>query len=104
MKKTVKYNGENIKVEFEYKKNSEWDSEEWKLGAINRIVGYDFIINGRLFRVVMTCTGIIRRGKYAGEKYNNAVLTVPEHLEGIFTENHKDVIEALLIKYPELLN
>ena len=106
MKKTVKYNGQNIKVEFEEKINSRWYAKEQKEGQLNALINYDYIINGRVFKVVAECVGYRKRGinLYAGSIENSVLLSVPEHLKGTFRNTQKCVIEALLIKYPELKN
>jgi len=105
MKKTVKYNGKNLKVEFEEKVNSTWYNEKPKAGSLNAIVGYDYTINGHTFKIVAECVGYKKRGRnmYAGSIENSVTLTVPEHLRESFKNTQKCVIEALINKYPNII-
>jgi hypothetical protein len=99
MKKTVKVNGSITTVDFTYAVNSKVViTEKPNVGDLVSIVGYDYVINGEVFKVVATTTATkpTKNMLYFGQVGMNTVLTVPELLRESFKDNKKSVIEAIL--------
>jgi carbonic anhydrase len=87
MKKTVKYNGENIKVNFETANKTRVVDRMDGIRILEAHGTKDFIINGKAYKIEWTT------------KYNNTY-SVKHHFEG-FTcgDSEKKVIEHIISKY-----
>ena len=100
MNKSVTIKGVKSTVKFNYTVNSKVfinSIDKSKTGDLISIVGYDYIINDVLYKIVATTfAGKPNRNSFFGGLNTVTTLTVPELLPDTFQNNHKAVIEAIL--------
>ena len=105
MKKTVNFKGEKIQIEFQKTVNSGVHFKERIEKELISVVGYDYVINNTIFKIVARTIGYKRRtGLYAGSIEGRTKLSVPGVLQKEFENVDKKVIEALINKFPSLLD
>lgn len=106
MKKTINIDGNPITVDFSYKVNSTVEicdmySQKNKIGDLFSIIGYDFNIDNRIFKIIYRC--YIAEKRFLSTRCARYVVSIPGITALNFPDNHKKIIEFLYKIKKEML-